>query len=147
MQISWTAPCEGDGWLFDTEAGCRMWDWHPEPGDKVTWSGACRDGLKHGSGVVQWTEHGQPIDRFEGSYRFGRREGFGRYTWNATHNFEGNYADNVPDGLGTVRLGGETLAGHWYNGCLTIGGRVVAIGVPRLSCMAGEERPVSSVQQ
>lgn len=147
VQISWTAPCEGDGWLFDTEAGCRMWDWHPGPDDKVTWSGACRDGLKHGSGVVQWTEHGQAIDRFEGTYRFGRREGFGRYVWNATHRYEGNYADNVPDGHGTAQLAGETLAGQWHNGCLTVAGRVVAIGVPRVSCMAGEDRPVRSAQQ
>jgi hypothetical protein len=148
VQISWMAPCEGDGWLFDTEAGCRMWDWHPDPDDKVTWSGACHGSLKHGKGVVQWTEHGQPIDRFEGTYRFGRREGFGRYVWNKDHRFEGNFADNVPDGQGTVRLAGETLTGRWHNGCLTVDGRVVAIGVPRTSCMAGEDRPpVRSARQ
>ncbi|OFX04306.1 MAG: hypothetical protein A3D94_18330 [Alphaproteobacteria bacterium RIFCSPHIGHO2_12_FULL_66_14] len=147
IQISWTAPCDGDGWLFDTEAGCRLWDWHPAPDDKAVWSGACRDGLKHGTGVVQWTEHGQAIDRFEGTYRFGRREGFGRYTWNATHHFEGNYADNVPDGYGTIRLGSETLEGPWRNGCLAAAGRVVAIGVPRVSCMAGEDRPLRSAGQ
>lgn len=147
VQISWTAPCDGEGWLFDTESGCRMPDWHPEPEDKVTWSGNCKDGLKHGKGVVQWSEHGQTIDRFEGSYRFGRREGFGRYAWNADHRFEGNYADNVPDGYGTLQIAGQTLAGQWHNGCLAVGGRVVAIGVPRTSCMAGEDRPMRSAQQ
>jgi hypothetical protein len=147
VQISWTAPCDADGWLFDTEAGCRMWDWHPDPDDKVTWSGACRGALKHGKGVAQWTEHGQAIDRFEGTYRFGRREGFGRYVWNKDHRFEGNYADDVPDGYGTVQLAGLKLSGHWRNGCLTEGGRVVAIGVPRVSCMAGEERPLKSAKQ
>jgi hypothetical protein len=30
---------------------------------------------------VQWFEHGRPIDRFEGVYRRGKREGFGRYDW------------------------------------------------------------------
>lgn len=147
MQISWTAPCDGDGWLFDTEAGCRMWDWHPEPDDKVVWSGDCRDGLKHGRGTVQWTEHGQAIDRFEGSYRFGRREGFGRYVWNKDHRFEGNYADDVPDGYGTVQIADQTLSGHWHNGCLAVEGRLVAIGVPRVSCAAGEQRPLRSAQQ
>ena len=147
VQISWTAPCDGDGWLFDTEVGCRMPDWHPEPDDKVTWTGSCRDGLKHGKGVVQWSEHGQTIDRFEGSYRFGRREGPGRYVWNAAHRFEGNYADDVPDGYGTLHLGDQTMSGHWHNGCLAVGGRVVAIGVPRTSCMAGEDRPMRSAQQ
>ena len=125
VQISWTAPCDGDGWLFDTEV----------------------DGLKHGKGVVQWSEHGQTIDRFEGSYRFGRREGPGRYVWNAAHRFEGNYADDVPDGYGTLHLGDQTMSGHWHNGCLAVGGRVVAIGVPRTSCMAGEDRPMRSAQQ
>ncbi|MBX9944577.1 MAG: hypothetical protein K2Y40_10905 [Reyranella sp.] len=147
VQISWTAPCDGEGWLFDTEAGCRMWDWHPGPEDKVAWSGACRDGLKDGAGIVQWSEHGQEIDRFEGTYRVGRREGFGRYTWNATHRFEGHYADDVPDGYGSLKLAGQTLAGNWHNGCLTVGGQIVAIGVPRISCMAGEERPLRRAQQ
>jgi hypothetical protein len=147
VQISWTAPCDGDGWLFDTETGCRMWDWHPEPGDKAVWNGAMRDGLKHGHGVVQWTEHGQKIDRFEGSYRFGRREGFGRYVWNQDNRFEGNYADDVPDGYGTARVAGQTFSGTWHNGCLAAEGRVVAIGVPRTSCAGGEERPLRSAQQ
>ena len=33
------------------------------------------------------------------------------------------------------------------DGCLTVGARVVAIGVPRASCMAGEERPQRSAWQ
>jgi hypothetical protein len=147
VQISWMAPCDGDGWLLDTETGCRMPDWHPDPDDKVTWSGSCKDGLKHGKGVLQWSEHGQTIDRFEGNYRFGRREGVGRYVWNGNHRFEGNYADDVPDGYGTLQIAGQTLAGQWRNGCLSVGGRVVAIGVPRTSCMSGEERPMRSAQQ
>ena len=124
-----------------------MWDWHPEPEDKVTWSGSCRDVLKHGKGVAQWTEHGQSSDRFERPYRFGRLEWPVHSFWNKDHRFEGNYGDNVPDGYGTVVLAGQTLSGHWHNGCLTVGGRVVAIGVPRVSCMAGEERPLRSAQQ
>lgn len=147
IQISWTTPCDGGGWLFDTETGCRMWDWHPEPGDKAVWTGALRDGRKNGPGVVQWTEHGRKIDRFEGSYRFDRREGFGRYVWNNDYRFEGNYADDVPDGYGTVYLAGQTLSGQWHNGCLTVEGRVVAIGVPRTSCTAGEDRPIRSAQR
>jgi hypothetical protein len=147
IEISWMAPCERDGWLFDTETGCRMWDWHPDPKDKASWSGGCSDGSKHGGGVVQWTEHSQPIDRFEGTYRLGRREGFGTYSWSKNIRFEGQYADDVPDGHGTIRLGEETLTGQWHNGCLTVEGRVVAIGVPRLTCMGGEERPMRSAFQ
>jgi hypothetical protein len=144
VQISWTTPCEEGNWLLDTQAGCRMWDWHPDEHDKAKWSGACRKGLKEGRGVVQWFEHGQPIDRFEGTYHEGKREGFGRYDWNPNDSFEGHYASDLPDGFGTARIAGEVFAGDWHNGCLRKGERVVAIAVPRRSCApvsAALERP------
>jgi hypothetical protein len=134
VQISWVEPCENGNWLFDTVLGCRMWDWHPDPHDKASWSGSCRQGQKEGPGVVQWFEHGQPIDRFEGTYRANRREGFGRYVWNASDRFEGHYANGVPQGFGTAHIAGEVFSGEWRNGCLRKGPRVVAIGVPRASC-------------
>lgn len=134
VEISWNAPCQQGDWLFEPGVGCRMWDWHPDKHDKVTWSGACRSSLKEGNGVSQWTEHGLPIDRFEGTYRNGRREGAGRYVWNATDRFEGTYANDLPNGFGTVTLAGTTLSGEWRNGCLKTGDKVVAIGVPRASC-------------
>jgi hypothetical protein len=134
VQINWSAPCEHGDWLFDTELGCRMWDWHPDPHDHASWTGACPNGLKEGLGVVQWYEHGQPIDRFEGAFRQGRREGIGRYRWNDNDFFEGTYADDVPHGHGTISVAGETLTGEWAKGCLRSGERVVAIGVPRASC-------------
>lgn len=142
VQISWDSPCEQGDWLFEPGVGCRMWDWHPDSKDKASWTGACNGLLKEGRGVVQWTEHGKPIDHFEGNYRNGRREGPGLYVWNGTNRFEGTYADDVPHGPGTVTLAGTTLAGDWHKGCLTVGSRVVAIGVSRASCengqMAGE---------
>ncbi len=134
VQISWTEPCEEGNWLLDTQTGCRMWDWHPEPHDRAVWTGACPLGLKEGRGVVQWYEHGQRIDRFEGTYRLGKREGFGRYDWNEHDTFEGHYAADLPDGFGTARIAGETFAGEWRNGCLKKGERVVAIAVPRRTC-------------
>jgi len=91
-------------------------------------------GSKEGRGIEQWYEHGQAIDRFEGTYRNNKREGFGRYSWNATDRFEGIYVNDVPDGQGTAWLAGETFSGVWKNGCFRKGTRVVAIGVPRSSC-------------
>jgi len=134
VQISWVEPCENGNWLFDTELGCRMWDWHPDPHDKASWSGTCSKGKKEGRGVLQWFEHGQRIDRFEGTYRNNRREGFGRYEWNESDRFEGQYVNGVPQGVGTANIAGEVFAGEWRNGCLRKGTRVVAIGVPRRSC-------------
>ncbi|CAN5575497.1 hypothetical protein BH10PSE6_BH10PSE6_16010 [soil metagenome] len=134
LQISWTQPCYEGDWLLDTEVGCRMGDWHPDPKDRATWSGACPGGDKHGQGVVQWTEHGQAIDHFEGTYRNGKREGFGRYVWTPAVSYEGLYANDVPNGLGTATLLGDSFSGTWKNGCLANKGRVVAIGVERSSC-------------
>ena len=134
IQISWTQPCEEGDWLLDTQAGCRMWDWHPDPNDKAVWSGTCPGGKKDGRGVVQWYEHGQPIDRFEGTYRNGKREGFGRYIWTPETRFEGHYANDVPNGFGTATVLGEAFAGTWKNGCFSKDSRVVAIGVDRSSC-------------
>jgi hypothetical protein len=142
VQISWVTPCENGDWLFDTQNGCRMWDWHPDPHDKAVWSGSCPRGEKEGRGVVQWYEHGQPIDRFEGTYRKGKREGFGRYRWNEHDFFEGHYAHGVPNGFGTASLAGETYAGNWRNGCLRAGERVIAIGVPLRSCGEVPRTPV-----
>jgi len=134
LQISWTQPClEGD-WLLDTETGCRMGDWHPDPRDRMTWSGSCPAGSRQGQGVAQWYEHGQAIDRFEGTFRNGKREGFGRYVWAPLVSYEGLYANDVPNGLGTAVVLGERFSGTWKNGCLASKGRVVAIGVERSSC-------------
>jgi hypothetical protein len=134
VQISWEQPCQTDGWLLDTELGCRMWDWHPAPEDGAIWSGACRAGVKSGPGVVQWFEHGEPIDRFEGTFVAGRREGYGKYMWNEADWFAGSYKDDLPEGLGTAHIAGETFTGLWHRGCFVKGRRVVAIGASRKSC-------------
>lgn len=134
LQISWNAPCDEGDWLLEPGVGCRMWDWHPDRQDKATWSGACRSGLKDGKGVMRWTEHGQPIDLFQGTYRNGRREGAGRYSWNQADRFDGSYADGLPNGFGTVVVNGTALSGQWRNGCLKVRDKAVAIGVSLASC-------------
>jgi len=134
LQISWTRPCYEADWLLDTETGCRMGDWHPDPKDRAIWSGNCPGGKKEGHGVVQWYEHGQAIDRFEGTFRNGKRDGFGRYEWTPEASFEGHYANDVPHGFGTAILMGESFSGIWKNGCLAAKSRVVAIGVERSFC-------------
>lgn len=134
LQISWTTPCDSGDWLFDTQTGCRMWDWHPDPEDKAVWKGACRAGRPDGRGEAQWFEHGRPIDHFVGAYREGKREGAGHYKWNDSVSFEGSYANDVPQGRGTLRIDDVVLTGEWTKGCLATAGKVAAIGVPRLSC-------------
>lgn len=134
VEISWMTPCQEGDWMLDTQSGCRMWDWHPDPKDRAVWSGTCSSGKKDGRGTVQWFEHGQRIDRFEGTYRDGQRKGFGRYVWNPENSYEGQYVNDVPNGFGTATLMGEAFAGEWKNGCLRQGSRLIAIGVERKTC-------------
>lgn len=136
LQVSWNTPCESGDWLFDTEAGCRMWDWHPDPMDTVTWTGVCQNGSKEGPGIVQWFEHAEPIDRFEGFFHKGQRKGFGRYSWTARDQYEGQYEADLPSGYGTVRIGGESFSGIWHHGCLQNRDRIIAIGARLSSCTA-----------
>jgi hypothetical protein len=136
LQVSWTAPCEDGSWLLDTEAGCRMWDWHPDPEDTVTWSGVCRAGLREGEGTLQWLEHGRPIDRFEGSYSRNERAGFGRYRWTDLDAYEGHYVAGLPQGAGTVYISGTPSKGVWNRGCLRVDDKVIAIGTSIGACGA-----------
>jgi len=142
VQISWNTPCDNGLWLFEPGVGCRMWDWHPAPTDTTTWTGNCKHGGLIGNGVVQWYEHGRPIDRFEGTFVAGRRYGPGRYRWHDSDWYVGYYEDDLPNGLGTANIAGESLSGQWQAGCFQHGTKTVAIGVPRTSCEgAGILRP------
>ena len=144
LQISWTTPCDSGDWLFDTQTGCRMWDWHPEPEDKAVWKGACRAGQPDGRGEAQWFEHGRPIDHFVGTYRDGKREGAGYYKWNDSVSFEGSYANDVPQGRGTLRIDDVVLTGEWSKGCLATAGKVVAIGCSAPVVRAGRQAQTES---
>lgn len=143
LAISWTSPCEDGSWLLDPGGGCRIWDWRPDADDTAIWSGACVSGRKEGRGVVQWYEHGRPIDRFEGVYRQGKREGIGRYDWPAGQSYRGAYVADLPDGPGTMTIDGASFAGTWRRGCLADGDKRIAIGVPLATCGGGQlsEKP------
>ena len=138
LQINWTAPCQDGSWDLDPQAGCRLWDWRPDLEDVATWSGACRSGRKEGHGVVQWYEHGRPIDRFEGIFRRNSREGFGRYNWPAGQRYQGTYVAGLPTGQGAVTIDGVSYAGTWHRGCFAHGDKRIAIGVPLRTCGGGD---------
>jgi hypothetical protein len=134
LEINWTAPCQDGSWDLDPQKGCRLWDWRPDPEDTATWSGACRSGLKQGRGIVQWYEHGRATDRFEGTFRAGKRDGFGRYDWPAGQRYEGTFLADLPDGKGSVTIDGVSFAGIWRRGCLKHGDKRIAIGVSLRTC-------------
>lgn len=134
LEINWTEPCQDGSWDLDPKVGCRLWEWRPDPEDTATWSGACRSKRMEGRGVVQWYEHGRPIDRFEGGFRRGKREGPGRYDWPAGQQYRGTYVDGLPHGQGAVTIDGVSFAGTWRRGCLVQGDKRIAIGVPLSTC-------------
>lgn len=136
LEINWTAPCRDGSWELDARGACRLWNWRPDPEDAVTWTGACLSSRLEGRGTVQWYEHGRPIDRFEGVFRHGKRENFGRYDWPAGQSYQGIYVGDLPDGEGVATIGGVSYQGIWRRGCLTHGDRRIAVGVPLSACGA-----------
>jgi tetratricopeptide (TPR) repeat protein len=58
-----------------------VWNPNPEPGESVSWSGACREGHADGHGVEQWFKDGNPGNRIEGEFVSGRSKGQVRITY------------------------------------------------------------------
>jgi hypothetical protein len=48
--------------------------------------------------------------------------------------FEGTYADDLPNGRGTVTIDGRSFSGIWHRGCLVLREKSIAIGVPLGTC-------------
>ena len=101
--------------------GCYVWNPNPQPGETVTWTAECADGVATGTGSLTWVHdngmqvatgllregrhwHGEVVtrdgdgSRTEGSYVDGKRQG----NWiqrNADGDvFEGTYVDGQPHG-------------------------------------------------
>src|SRR5689334_2869249 len=63
------------GWSVDERTGCWIWNQSPQPGETVTWSGACSgDGRGLGPGIVEWNVDGK-VSRYEGDYLDGKEHG------------------------------------------------------------------------
>lgn len=123
------------GWSTDAKTGCRVWNSNPEPGETMSWSGACQGGLAQGRGVLQWFKDGRPNGRYEGDYRDGKVNGRGVYTWASGTRFEGEFRDDRPDGPGTLtQPNGTVYSGAWTNGCFRQGDRKTSVMVSRKEC-------------
>jgi len=64
-------------WITTANQPCKIWIPEPQPDESVTWSGACKDGLATGKGILRWTENGKPDVEFDGQYANGKRNGYG----------------------------------------------------------------------
>jgi hypothetical protein len=146
------------GWTSDPKTGCKVWNLDPHPNETISWSGACKNGVAEGTGVVQWFWDGKPVDRYQGGYHAGLENGNGVYVWANGDRYEGGYLDNRRSGRGSyawasgMRYDGEWLAGKahgqgravdpkgqvyegtWVNGCFRQGGRTANVGATRAEC-------------
>jgi hypothetical protein len=134
-------------WFTDAATGCKVWNETPGPGDSISWSGGCVNGLAQGQGTLQWFESGKPTSHYEGSYHAGKMDGhgvftmangdryegafkddefngYGIYTWASGERYDGMWADNKPNGQGIkTESNGEVFNGTWINGCFKHGDR------------------------
>lgn len=94
-----------DGWIED-QHGCKHWNAHPQPGESVSWSGACEDGFASGHGELQWFSNNEPASLIVGNLVKGKLEGEAHVT-NKDRTIIATYQDdNIPeDSVVTIKYG------------------------------------------
>lgn len=81
-------------WITTANQPCKVWNPQPQPNESVTWSGACKDGLASGKGILRWTEDGKPDVEFDGQYANGKRNGPGVMITPGGDRVEGVWVDD-----------------------------------------------------
>ena len=118
------------GWQADSDSGCRVWIDVPHAGARVSWSGACVNGLAEGRGVLTTTTG----NRYEGSLHAGLREGHGVLTYLNGNRFDGEWRENKPNGPGSYNQAGHVFSGDWKNGCFDARGQRAVVASTALEC-------------
>ena len=59
LAVCSAAAFAGD-WTADPATGCTAWNPNPQPGETITWSGACVDGKASGEGTLAFVQNGSP---------------------------------------------------------------------------------------
>jgi hypothetical protein len=96
------------GWSVDAASGC--WVWVPGflAGYPVTWPGPCPGGPAQGEGTLAMRGP-QGIDRFTGTFRDGRAEGFGRWAYANGDRQEGQWRGGIATGPGRLLTADGTM--------------------------------------
>jgi len=107
------------GWIEGPRPGCRVWNPQPRPNESVVWTGTCTNGFAQGHGTLVWLQNQQPMDRFSGEYRDGKRVGRGVYIWASGERYEGQYRDDKRTGSGVYTWSnGDRYEGNFRDGVL-----------------------------
>jgi hypothetical protein len=97
-------------WIADSK-GCKIANPFPQPGESVTWSGGCKNGLADGEGMMEWFINGKPLDKFEGMLKDGWAEGKGTLIREGGR-YAGDWKHSLQDGNGRF----DAPDGSWYEG-------------------------------
>ena len=134
--------------------GCKAWNPHPTNGETIRWTGGCKDGFVEGMGTLEWQRSGKAYERDEGQWRGGRQVR-GSQVWPGGQ-YEGQFADSIPNGRGVLIFGDAryeglfvngkpngkgtltsasgSFDGNWTDGCFNDGKHRASIGVSASSC-------------
>ena len=99
-----TGKADGEAcWMeVDGRPGCYIWNPNPQPGETVSWSGACQGGKASGKGKMAWLFRGEDgalkSDSGEGELRGGRTR-VGHWVISNGATWEGPYVDGKLHGL------------------------------------------------
>jgi hypothetical protein len=103
--------------LIADKNGCQTANPHPAPNQSISWSGACKDGLLSGPGVLQRLQDGVVEASYQGSFWQGQLSGSGSATLRDGARYTGNFINNEFAGEGTmVWPSGDRYQGHWTAG-------------------------------
>ena len=91
-------------WVKEAGSGCLIWADYKVRG-KVEWSGPCRDGKAHGTGVLVAFDGDDLEGTYEGEFRDGKRHGKGVLVWGPAtpwngDRYEGEFKDGLRHGQG-----------------------------------------------
>ena len=125
-------------WLADQNSGCSLFDANAKPGDNVSWSGGCENGLASGKGTAVFINGGKQFESFTGDFAKGIAQdgpvsvgwgggwhydgdevggqfsGSGVLINDAKDRFEGIWVAGKMNGHGTLtRANGERYEGEW----------------------------------
>lgn len=107
MTVLWSG-----NYVDGDESGKARHFWRNSFGENV-YDGEYRDGMRHGHGVYQWSNH----HHYEGEWHGGKRHGFGVYSWPGRLNFyNGEFMNNMRHGYGSYTwFSGKSTTCEWYD--------------------------------
>lgn len=135
--------------------GCSVMHWSvPESNEQVKWTGQCKNGRAHGTGILDFTyadkkfgrkhsfvgelENGEylkgetysgPVITSEGNFKNGRLHGTGTKFYRDGSYTAGNFVEGTPHGKGVfVSKGGPHYEGNFIRGKLQGPGKVTYFG-------------------